>query len=329
MPLKLYPPRAGKTPFYYVRGTHLGIYVDRSAKTGRKPLARQALRAIERDIESGTFATPEELTFAGAATAYMLAGGERRFLTPLIRHFGTTPLVAIGQAEIDRAASQLYPDAEAATRNRQVYSPISAIQKRAGIERKIKRPKGWRGNKRTVFLMPEKAFALLTAARKVDTRLWVLCTLLLYCGLRLSEALRIQRQDIHIKQRFVYIPTTKTAEPRPAYLPKPALDALALYPGGYKGQGRLFSFGKSGRLYQWFAEACEASDVTLPDRTAFHVFRHTYGTWMRLYGKLDDIGLLRTGAWTDLESVERYSHSLPAEEAKAAERLPVPGKHRA
>jgi len=70
--------------------------------------------------------------------------------------------------------------------------------------------------------------------------------------------------------------------------------------------------------------ACEAAGVNLPRRTAFHVFRHNYATWMRLYGGLDALGLTRTGAWADLDSVERYPHSEPTAEARRAAVLPTP-----
>jgi hypothetical protein len=43
----------------------------------------------------------------------------------------------------------------ASTKNRQVYTPVSAILKHIGIEKKIKRPTGWRGNKRTFWLKLE------------------------------------------------------------------------------------------------------------------------------------------------------------------------------
>jgi hypothetical protein len=46
----------------------------------------------------------------------------------------------IDQIAIDNVAKALYPTAVPATVNRQVYTPISAILKRAGVERKIMRP---------------------------------------------------------------------------------------------------------------------------------------------------------------------------------------------
>jgi len=78
MPLKLVPPRQGKSPNYRVRGTYQGLYVDRSTKTGKRALAAKFLRQIERDIENNRFVVEGDLDFASAAIAYMKAGGERR-----------------------------------------------------------------------------------------------------------------------------------------------------------------------------------------------------------------------------------------------------------
>jgi len=80
------------------------------------------------------------------------------------RRLRDKPLTEIDQISIDNAASALYPNAPAITTNRQFYTPVSAVLKRAGIEREIKRPKGWRGSKATEWLEPEQAFPLIDAA---------------------------------------------------------------------------------------------------------------------------------------------------------------------
>lgn len=51
MPLKLVPPRPGKTPNYYVRGSYLGVAVDRTTGTPDRTAARKALAKIKSDIE--------------------------------------------------------------------------------------------------------------------------------------------------------------------------------------------------------------------------------------------------------------------------------------
>src|SRR4029453_11828245 len=55
---------------------------------------------------------------------------------------------------------------------------------------------------------------------------------------------------------------------------------------GLDRAGQLFRFHDGGRLRDMLKSACDRAGVALPRRTAFHVFRHNYATWMRLYGGL-------------------------------------------
>ena len=65
------------------------------------------------------------MTFLAAAVAYMKAGGERDFLGPIIEQTGLysirdKAIERITQSDIDNLAGELYPNASAPTRNRQV-----------------------------------------------------------------------------------------------------------------------------------------------------------------------------------------------------------------
>ena len=117
----------------------------------------------------------------------MNAGGDRARLVPLLEHFGQTVAGKIDQVTIDNAAAALHPDGTAQTRNREVYTPISAVLKHAGIEFKIRRPKGWRGSKRTDWLWPEQAFRVFEAADKVDAEFGSFLRTLCYTGMRLAR----------------------------------------------------------------------------------------------------------------------------------------------
>jgi hypothetical protein len=66
--------------------------------------------------------------------------------------------------------------------------------------------------------------------------------------------------------------------------------------------------------------------VTGPDVAflTFHIFCHTYATWMRRYGGLDTTGLIATGRWRGETSVRRYAHVIASEESQKAVLLPVP-----
>ena len=73
MPITLVPPRPGKTPYYSGRGRYLGIYIDRSTKTGKRALALKIIAKWEREIERGEFAVPGRPTFTSAALDYINA----------------------------------------------------------------------------------------------------------------------------------------------------------------------------------------------------------------------------------------------------------------
>lgn len=343
MPIKLCPPRPGRTPYYAGRGKHLGVYVDRSTKARDVRLARKIIKQWEQEIERGLFATPGEPTFASAALSYMQAGGERRPLAPLLRHFGDKPLKQIDQTVIDATAAALMPDTTAATRNREIYTPISAVLKHAGFDFKIRRPKGWRGRIIRQWLWPEQAWRIIDATYGLDPELGLLCVMLLFSGLRISEQLAMLCDGVRVEEGFAFVPTSKNGEPQPVHLTQFVIERLVEHPRGLDRPGeRLFRFHKGGGLDWKLIQACAvASGLPCPKRAgrgsrwpslpkyqfdfvSWHTFRRTYATWMRRYGGLDDKDLTDTGRWKTIESASRYAQTVVDEAARKADLLPTP-----
>lgn len=316
MPLTLTPPKTGRSPYYRVRGSHLGVRVDRTTKLIDKKKAQHFLRKWEEEIERGEFRTREDRTFASAALAYTRAGHETRFLSQITDYYGSAMALAdIDQQSIDTCAAVLLPNATPATRNRQVYTPISAILKHAGVDAKLRRPKGSQGKSRTTWLWPEEAERLFMEAHKVHPRFGALLVVLCYTGLRLSEALRVKAGDVRLAESFLYAGVTKNGEPRAVHLPPQAVKAIASLEAK---EGRIFRLTKSGFLYNAMKEATKAAGVA----ASFHTLRHTYGTWMSRYAGMDARQLVATGAWKDIKSAVRYSHTVVNEEARKADMLP-------
>lgn len=337
MPLKLIEPRPGKTPYYYIRGTERGQYVDETTGETSKAKATARLREKREEIERGEHQSRKALkqapTFLSAAEAYMNAGGEDTFLGKfdtekrmwskgLIRHFLDAKLADIDQAAIDAAAIALYPTQTPATRNRQVYTPMSAILKHAGIEIAIKRPKGSQGKQKVTWLQPEQAFRLFDAAG-FDPEFQIFLKFLCYTGCRLSDALKLTTDRLSLQDGFAYFEETKNDDPRGAHLPPELVADLAAHPMGFDRPGKVFRFRKNGRLYNLFKKAKEGAG-DLPPKTTFHTFCHTWATWMRRYAKTDSRGLVGTTRWKDLKSVARYEHVVVSEESRKADLLPTP-----
>lgn len=339
MPIKLVPPRKGKSPNWTIRGSYLGIRVDETTGTADRATARRYLDAKIRQIECDRLAPAisEEtasLTFIEAALAYIEAGGSDGGLGKfdpdtgawsrgLIAHFGKTPIATIDQLAIDRAAAAILPHASAATRNRWVYTPVSAILKHAGVDKPIRRPKGWRGSARVDWMQPELAFRLVEAAKEKDAEFGAFLTVLLYTGMRLSEALSLTCDRLSLAESWAYLPKTKNSAPRLVHLPPVVVAALANHPRGIERDGRVFRFRKCGRLYTWLKVVKEKAG---PDAgfVTFHTFRHTWATWMRRYAEIDTRGLVATQAWSDPRSAARYEHVVQSEEARRADLLPTP-----
>jgi len=344
MPLQIVTGRNAKTKNLYVRGTYLGISVDKSCRTDRRSVAKSILKKIEGEIERGEYQrrTSAAPTFISAAVAYMEAGRRKRYVARLISHFGELPLDQVDQAAIDAAAVALHPNACPATRNACVYTPVAAILHHAGVDIKIKRPKGGKGRVVMDWLTPEDAGAIVTAADRIDSEFGLLLRTLLYCGLRLGEVLAWEWSDLRLDEGAAWTRREKGGIESDVQLRADLVAALRLHRPA-DGHGRVFRFHQGGHLQHLLTRAkLTALGLPCPGRRPigwrppenrlawvnFHSFRHTWATWMRRYGGLDAKGLVATGNWRDERSASRYSHAVAREEWSRVEQLPSVGKIR-
>ena len=343
MPLRLVAPRVGRSPNWTIRGTYLRVYVDKSCGTHQRSVAHAILSDLKGKIERGEYpprepeAQPNVPTFISAAVAYLEAGRRPRYVARLIRCFRETPLSEIGQTAIDAAAVALHPNAKPATRNTCVYTPVAAILHHAGVDIKLKRPKGAKGRVITDYLTPADAFAIISAAEQVDTELALLLKCLLYTGVRLGEALALTWDNVSLEERTARIRRSKNEDPRELLLRDDLCDALRSHK---KSHGRVFRFHQGGWLQYLLVRAkLAACGLPAPVRPKkgqrrrlppyrlswvnFHSFRHTWASWMRRYGGADLQALVATGNWRDLRSASRYAHAVARDEWKRVESLPA------
>jgi integrase len=350
VPLKLRSPRAGKTPNYEIRGTHIGVRVELSSGTHKRSLALKQLRKLEDAIEAGTYppaapvARSNEPTFLSAANAYMQAGGARRYVAPLIRHFREKLLSEIDQTAIDDAAITLYPHVVPATQNCYVYTPVSAIMHYALGDKcpVIRRPKGAKGREKTDFIWPADAFAIIEEADKIDAEFGLYLRVLIYTGIRKSEGLNLLSADVQPEERAAWLRTSKNEDPRMLKLRLDIVAPLWDHLKDHTGE-RLFRFHDGGHFKHLLLRAkLAACGLPCPVRrptgwkpphhrlafVGFHTFRHTWATWMRRYGGADVQGLAATKNWRDPKSAMRYSHVVSREEWDRVDNLPSVGNTR-
>jgi integrase len=339
MPLKLIPPR--KSPNWSIRGTYLGIAVDKSCRTHKRSIAATILKELERAIERREYPPREaptrdqQPTFLSAAVGYMEAGRSRRHLARLIKYFAETPLLEIDQAAIDQAAITLCPDTTAGTRNASVYTPVSAVLHHAKVEIKIRRPKGAKGRVVTDWITETDARAIIAAADTVARDFGLFLRFLLFTGLRLNEALKLRWEDMQLEEAAAWIRRSKGGVASPVRLRPELVTGLAVH-RPQDAVGRVFRFHAGGNLKHMLTRAklaalglpCPTRRPTgwkaPPNRLAwvnFHSFRHTFATWMRRAGA-DVEGLVATGNWRDRRSAARYAHAVAREEWERVDQLP-------
>ena len=349
MPLKLvYGRKKTKAGNIYIRGSYLGIRVDKSSGTNRGRVAGAKLKALERAIELGEYPAREaparssQPTFLSAANAYMEAGRRRRYVAMLIKYFGETPLDEIDQAAIDRAAMALHPHVTAATRNSYVYTPVSAILHHAKVAITVTRPPGAKGRVIKDWLPPVDAFGIIAGADTFDFEIGTLLAFLLYTGPRIGGALNLDRDDVLLDEGTAWARPQKGQSPMDAKLREDLRLRLAALLASHERQ-RVFRFHQGGHLKHQLTRA-KLSYLGLPcpvrpeigwrqppnrlQWVTFHIWRHTWATWMRRYGGATIDDLVDSGNWKTRRSAARYVHAAAEGVWDRTALLPSMGKTR-
>ena len=329
MSLKLV--RRPKSPFWIMRGTVRGQSVEESTGVADRKIAEEIRIKRENEIlTESIYGKTATATFAHAVADYLEQGGNGRFFKPLLDHFGTTLLRLIEQDAIDQAAKKLYPAAGPATRNRQVYTPVSTVLRHAARKGwcpvpTLARPKQPKGIIR--WLKPEEADKLIDACAK---HLRPLVVFLLYTGARAGEALWLDWSNVDLANRQVTFVGTKNGETRSVPLHPRVIHSIASLPGRkgpvfltpagtpYPRPSSLSDTSAGSRIGTAFQGACLRAGIK---DFRVHDCRHTWATW-HYQANRDFTALQKLGGWKTASMVFRYAHSNVAEHAGSIAALP-------
>ena len=331
MPLRLV--KRPKSPYWVMRGTVGGVRIEESTRTAERRQAEEIRIKREAELHAerihGKKATT---TFAHAVVSYLENGGSHRFMKPVLEYFQTTLVAQIDQDALDAGARKLFPNASPSTRNRQFYTPVSAVLHHAAQrgwcpKPIIARPRQPRSRIR--WLEFEEAERLITHCGE---HLRPLVLFMLYTGARIGEALWLDWRDVDLSRAHVQFLKTKNREPRGVPLHRRLVAALAALPhreGAVfrRPDGKPYARPRDGdrwdtsagsRIKTAFRAACRRAGI---DDFHPHDCRHTWATW-HYRANHDLAALQKLGGWKTLSMVMRYAHTNVEEHAHTINRLP-------
>ncbi|MEM1104412.1 MAG: site-specific integrase [Pseudomonadota bacterium] len=325
MPLSLYRRKDGRSPNWYVTGTvtvwrdgrprEISIN-DKSTRTADRRIADAVRQQIEARYAQQTVQNraPAAL-ISDLVESYLDAGKPDRFLKPIVAALGDYVVEDLDQTLIDTEGRKAYPGVAPATLRRQWHGPINAIlnHSRAGVTFTL--PAGSKSTMR--FLTPEQAHCVIQecgAGRRADPWAPTLIEFLFGTGARVSEALRLTSEDVHLDYSSAILRNTKNGAERRVDLQPRTCAALARLPNlaedgpvFRRRDGKPYAVRKNtGTELRFLESACRLLGVRMNP----HMTRHSFATWF--YSQTKDLLRLKlAGGWGSLEMVEVYAHLAP------------------
>lgn len=254
------------------------------------------------------------LTFEDAVLNYFAAEKTERFIAKPRVYFRNHLVKDISAGVIRQAAIDIYPDASAATRNRQLIVPVQAVinhcadlqlcsairVKRFPVEKKEKTP---------VTVEWVRAFA-----KAAPPHLAALALFLFGTGARISEALNLRWEDVNLQAGTAKISQGKQRNERTARLHPEVIAAMANLKR-YRGRGPFFYLERSSAYGAW-DRTCERAGLPF---LSFHSCRHGFATAL-LHKGVDVLTVAKRGGWKSARHVfETYGHA--SEDASVVDRI--------
>ena len=301
MPLDIY--KRGKV--WHFRGTVAGRRLRGSCKTTDQAIAARTAAEIEaREWKCRFDGSQAVLTFAQAAMMYRSAGKPTRFLNRIEDYWKDTLVKDITPSAIKQMAMVLYPEAAAATRNRQAIIPCQAIINHAAESElcpyiRVKRFKTEKKIKPPFTLEWVNAFCTHATPHLGALALFMFAT-----GARISEALAVEWDHVDLQAATALIPRSKIGEQRLVNLPPRLVAAIANLPRNPKRP--VFFYRKRGDLHNKWDAIVKAAGIK---RMTCHSGRHGFAT--TALKKLDPKTAAQLGGWKSIRLfMETYAHAI-------------------
>jgi integrase len=317
MPLTLVPPRKGRSKNYTIRGHVIAGNksrpVNQTAGVADRDLADAIRIRLEAQIlQELVFGARASVTFAQAAVAYLekvrpgarhrdaINGYTRKDGTVgpnLIDDIGDLLVSDIDQNTIDAIALKRFREAKPATVVRGLIGPLTQVLNFAARRKWCDPPKFERpafDNQRKRWAPRSEAERLIAAAGHLQPL--IICFLL--CGARVSEALRLDWNEVDLTTRWMVFRNTKRkkrgedqpGEDRGVPIHPQLVLVLANLPGERKGRvfkthrGTDYAIPKrqgGGQIKTGWAMTLKRAGI---ENLHVHDLRHTFATYLRQTG---------------------------------------------
>jgi integrase len=311
----LQPSLRGKV--YYAVGSVGGQRIRKSLGTRDKQRAEELCAHLEAALwRRHTFGEEAVRTFEEAALSYMEAGGERKYLPPIIRRFKGHLLASIKPGEIREAARVLYPEAKGSTRNRHVIVPARAVINHGASL-------GWCQPIRVANFPTEKTRRTAVGRDWIDSflrqadvdKLPHLAAAVLFTwqtGARASEVSRVLPEHVNLHERTILLERTKT-EWRVCHISRELMLRLANLP---TRDGRpLFGYSSRHGIARRMKAVCRRAGI--PFVSPHQSGRHSFATNALAMGATVK-QVMEAGGWKSARLVlETYAHAEGAGRAIA------------
>lgn len=300
---------------WWVDGRLNGERVRESTReTERDDAEAYALRRETGARKEAEFGPEAVLTFGSAAGFYLDAGKSDRYLTPIFNKWEKRLVRDIKPGHVQDLARQLYPNAGPATRNRQVIAPVQAVinhSAKRGLCAPIRIER---------FFVPKHQPAVATMDwlnRFMDAaspHLAALACFMAMTGARVSEAIRLDWEDVDLGARIALLRKTKNGDPRKTTLPKALVARLAVLS---ERKGLVFRYASRWSFQTPWENAEKRAGI--PHIKPHDAGRRLFATSMVQAG-VDPVTVAKAGGWKSVRMVVEV-YAQPADTREAVDRV--------
>jgi integrase len=287
---------------------------ESTGETEREAAESYALKREADARKADEFGPESVLTFGTATGLYLDAGKSDRYLTPIFNKWERRLVREIKPGNVHDLAKQLYPKAGPATRNRQVISPVQAVINHSADRGlcapiRIRRFTVPKHQPQDVPLEWLEAFMA-----NASPHLAAFACFMAMTGARVSEAVRLDWDDVDLGERVALLRKTKNGDPRTAELPVALVTRLASLP---KRQGRVFGYAGRHSIQTPWAHAEERAGIE--HMKPHDAGRRLFATSM-IRGGVDVVTVAKAGGWKSVRMVLEI-YAQPADTKEAVNRV--------